>query len=317
MLCYNLLMKQLQFHDQTWEYVKDRTLERGQVFRSADGMQYMRTGEPERIAEEVAFARQVQANGFPVPEVQEDGLLPDSDLAYYIEKSLGGQTFGIQFMDEYALDGKVSDTTFDHYIAIVVHFLQAQLDSRNRHAGPSELRQGVNVQNVLEENPDIDADRMEQAVQRAESRLSQLPLVLSHGDFGPFNILDNGVIDFEHKFIAPVGFDVLTSPFSGRFWNFTQNGNYKLVFDFSEEQIARYMAAIDRAAAEHGVDNLSQYTDDTVFLKAVWSLSFEKTAATLYGLGPEKWHWRRDTVKYCLDRYLDGKPIDTATFRHS
>lgn len=316
MAWYNLCMKTLEFHNQTWEYVKDRTLERGQVFRLADGSQYLRTGNQAQIAEEAAFARHVQASGFPVPEVLEEGTLPDG-TAYYTEKSLGGETFGVQFYHEHKQHKQVSDETFNRYIATSVRFLRAQLDPQNHLKGPSELREGSNIENVLEENPDIDSGRLEAAFRKTTIRLGRLPLVLSHGDFGPFNILANGVIDFEHKFTAPVGFDVLTNVFAGRFWNFEKNGQHMLAFDFSEEQIARYLSAIDEAATALDVEQLSQYTDDMLLLKAIWSLSYEKRAAELHGTGPEKWQWRKGTLEYCLDRYLAGEPIDTTTFRHN
>lgn len=304
----------LTLHDQSWEYVKDRTLERGQVFRSPDGQYFLRTGDRTNLVAEMAFAHDLYARGFPVPEITEDGTL--NDLGYYVERAIGDRTLGERSTLEYRSHGRVSEETFGAICDVTLRFWRAQIKPQNVMDGPSELRIGINIENVIEENPDLDALRLEQALSTVEAHVRDLPLVLSHGDFGPFNLLEEGVIDFEHKFIAPAGFDVLTGVFVGRFWNYTDGrGRLRLAYDFTDEQIRHYMRLLDEVGTQHGIANMSQYTDDFLLLKAIWSLSFEKAIAQQAG-DEIKWHWRKAVLKYCMDQYMAHQPIDTTAFGH-
>lgn len=315
--CYDWL-KEVQkeptcIEDTDWTYVKTRALDRGNIYIAADNSRYLRVGPTDRIHQELDFARNVQELRYPTPEVLSEGDM-DSHTAYFPEASLGSQTFGNIFRSQYTESGSVSNTSFNQYCHIANLFLTAQLKSAHTVTEPSNLRAGVSLDNVIEENPDLDKENLDQAFSKASAKVSGLPLVLTHGDLGPFNMLPGGIIDFEHKFIAPVGFDVLTSPFVGRFWNFTTPDCVnKLAYDFSEAQIQQYLEAIDATASNLGIDVLSQRTDDMLMLKAIWVTSHEKQIAEKIG-HPYIWQNKKETLRYCVNQYLADQPIDSSTF---
>ncbi|MBU6389552.1 phosphotransferase [Patescibacteria group bacterium] len=196
-----------------------------------------------------------------------------------------------------------------------------QVTQGSAHAGQpspraSQLREGIWLQNVLEENPDIDGVFLEDAVCKAEQRISQLPLVLSHGDLTPFNVMDKGVIDFEHRFIAPFGYDAVTAAIYQRFWDYPrsdQTGTMKR-WEFSDMQIAGYLLEVDRICEQYNVPAVSEYFDDFLMLKSIWALSFEKTEDGAR-LPSGRWAWRKKITLYCAEKYLSGKPIVSQAFR--
>ncbi len=307
------LPERLHIADTDWTYVKTRALESGYIYLSTDGSSYLRAGPRDRIQDELIFAELVYKQGFPTPEILSNGEI-SSDTAYFTESSLGSKTFGDLFKAEFSESKSVKDATFNQYCHIAVLFLLAQLKSAVTINEPSNLREGIGLANVVEENPDLDQGQLETVFRKAEAKISGLPLVLTHGDLGPFNMMPGGVIDFEHKFIAPAGFDVLTSPFIGRFWNFTTpDGDNKLAYDFSETQIRSYFNAVDSAATHLEIEKLSQYTDDMLMLKAIWGVSFEKGIAEKIG-HDYVWQIKKATLRYCINQYLAGQPIDSNTF---
>src|SRR4051812_45150761 len=96
-----------------WRLIKDRgaITKTGQVYRSPDGQQILRTGSPEGITQEAEFVREIFRRGFPIPEVTGSGLTEDG-LGYFIETSVGEQHFGDTFRDEYAKHGEIQNVSF-------------------------------------------------------------------------------------------------------------------------------------------------------------------------------------------------------------
>lgn len=308
-----VLKQQPQLENTDWDFVKARTIGQGSVYLSINGDRYLRTGPKDSIRAEAEFAKTLHDMGFPTPEVLSDGEI-DADTYYFTETSLGTRTFGDIFREEYTATGVIEEASFDQYCHIASLFLVAQLKSAPILREQGNLRDGVNLDNVIEENPDLGKEDLEEAFAMAEARVVNLPQVLTHGDLGPPNMLPGGVIDFEHKFIAPVGFDVITSPFTGRFWNFTaHDGTSHLFYDFNEKQIRKYLNIIDATADDLGLENLSNFTDDMVLLKAIWQTSFEKQIAKKLG-NNYRWQNKRGNLRYCINQYVAGLPIDTTTF---
>lgn len=308
-----VLKQQLQLENTDWHSVKERTIGQGIVYLSITGDRYLRIGPKNSIRDEVEFAKTLHNMGFPTPEVISGGEI-DADTYYFIESSIGTRTFGDIFKEEYASTRVVEETSFDQYCRIASQFLVAQLESASAISEQGNLRDGVNLDNVIEENPDLAKENLKEAFSMAEARVVNLPQVLTHGDLGPLNMLPGGVIDFEHKFIAPVGYDVLTSPFTSRFWNFTApDGTSQIAYDFSEKQIRKYLNTIDATASDLGLEDLSRFTDDMLLLKAIWLTSFEKQIAKKIG-NNNRWQNKRETLRYCINQYVAGLPIDTTTF---
>lgn len=299
-----------------WVFVKERgaIAHTGDVYCSPDSSLYLRTGEAAAIRNEAEFGRMVWQNGFPVPEVMEIGTL-SGGLGYFIETSAGTENFGEVLGREYAATGSISDKNFAAFCEISLRFLAAQLKPSCRQSGPSELRDGIQIENVLRENPDV-ADLLERAVAKAEERTKELPLVLTHGDLSPFNILPGGVIDYELRFIAPVGIDAVTSIAFQRLWDHPQpsgSGTMRL-WDFDSQQIAGFTAQADALFAAQALPLLSAFFDDFLMLKAMWALSYERPA-NLQSPQAQRWRSRKRVAAYCAECALSGKLIESELFR--
>lgn len=299
-----------------WVFVKERgaIASSGDVYCSSDDSLYLRTGEVTAIRSEAEFVRMAWQNSFPVPEVTEIGQLPGG-LGYFIEKSVGAEHFGDLLAREYAATGSVSSETFETFSAISLQFLAAQINPSCRQCGPSELRSGIQLENVLGQNPDL-TGLLKQAVAKAEDRLQVLPLVLTHGDLSPFNIMPGGVIDFEMRFIAPAGLDAVTSIAFQRLWDHPKPdgaGTMRL-WDFSRRQVADFLSQADAIFVAQGLPLLSAFFDDFLMLKAIWALCYERPD-DLDSTWALRWHWRKRVAAYCAECCLAGRPIESESFR--
>jgi len=299
-----------------WVFVKERgaTTKSGSVYHSAEGKYYLRTGKANAIRAEAEFGREARRQGFPVPEVTEIGQFPDG-LGYFIEPSAGTETFAEMLGSDYAASGRVSDATFDAFCEIVLRFLAAQLNPDCRPPKPSQLRNGVQLANVQRENPEI-ADLLDKAVVKAGARLEELPLVLTHGDLSPLNILRGGIIDFEERFVAPAGLDAVTAIAFQRLWDHpTPDGTGTMrLWDFSREQIAEFMTRTDALFTKQDLAPLSVFFDDFLMLKAIWALSYERPD-DLQSPQVKRWQWRQRVGAYCAGCILADTPIESEQFR--
>ncbi len=299
-----------------WIFVKERgaIAHFGDVYRSLDGSLYLRTGEVTAVRNEAAFGKMLWQNGFPVPEVTEIGQLPNG-LGYFVERSVGAENFGDLLWREYAESGRISDEAFGVFCIISLQFLAAQINPSCRQTGPSELRSGIQAANVLHQNPDL-SELLEQAVAKAEVRLQELPLVLTHGDLSPFNILPGGVIDFEVRFIAPAGLDAVTAIAFQRLWDHPKpdgTGTMRL-WDFDHQQVTAFLAQVDAIYLAQGLPALSAYFDVFLMLKAIWAMSYEKPD-DLHSPQVQRWLWRKRVAVYCAECVLADKPIASESFR--
>ena len=299
-----------------WLFVKERgaITRSGNVYRSPDGHFYLKTGDMAVIRAEAEFGRQTRQQGFPVPEVTEIGQFSDG-VGYFVETSVGTENFGNLFSREYAASGGIRDETFAAFCEISLKFLAAQLKPFCRQIGASQIRKGIQLENVQQQNPDV-AGVLAQAVTKAEERTRALPLVLTHGDLSPFNILPGGVIDFEERFVAPAGLDAVTAIAFQRLWDHPKpdgTGTMRL-WDFSRRQITGFIAQADALFSAQDLPPLSAFFDDFVMLKAIWALCFERPA-DLNSTQAQRWLWRKRVAAYCAECVLADQPIASEAFR--
>ena len=86
-----------------------------------------------------------------------------------------------------------------------------------------------------------------EAYKKANERVSTLPWGYIQPN-SPFNILHDGIIDFELAYFGPIGYDALTNIYFERMWP-----KHEISYHFNDEQIARYVAAIDAIAKENNL----------------------------------------------------------------
>lgn len=298
-----------------WIKIKDRgaLVHTGEVYQSPDAGFFLRTGDLATIKNEAVIAQDLWKRKFPVPQVTEVGSLSE-DLGYFIETSVGKNNFGDLFRESYQNKGFIDDLLFKQFCEVSAEFLTAQTTQANRQIDETQIRKGIQLENVLAENPDIPLSLIEKVIAKFESRTFGLPLVLTHGDFNAFNVMENGVIDFEHVFIAPAGYDVLPALFYHHFFNFPgETGKSTLIYRFTPQQISYYFSRIEAVCASQNLPSLLPFFDDFLTLKSIWALCYEKVNNTITD-GFNRWHWRRNVTLYCIHSYLANKPIQVADF---
>jgi len=300
-----------------WTKIKDRgaLTKFGAVYRSCDGMLILRTGNAELITSEAEYSADAGRRGFPVPELVATGILP-SGMGYFIERSVGERTFAEILRREYEEYGRVSDESFQNLTNMAGRLLAAQIAYGNRQHDTSQLRLGIQLPNVLHENSDVSPDLLESVVAKVEDDTSGLPVVLSHGDFAPFNILAGGIIDFECRFIAPAGYDVIRCLIFHRLWDFPQpdGTGTNALWEFSPSQMSGYLREMDQVCAQSDVPPVSPFLDAFLVLNAIWALCYERTEDRH---SPQfwRWQWRKRVAVHCAERFLAGTPIDMGDFR--
>ncbi len=300
-----------------WLFVKKRGPDRrsGDVYRSADNALYMRTGEAHAIHSEAEFVKMAKEQGFPVPKVVDIGLFPDG-VGCFVETALGTENFSSLFRREYTTTAKVGDALFDTFCTVVLQFLAAQLRPFCRQPGPSQMREGLRIGKVEHQDPDI-ASLVEQAIVKAENRMQKLPLVFTHGDLSPFNIMPQGVIDFEERFIAPAGYDAITSVLFQRFWDYPKpDGTGSMIlWDFNQQQINRFLLQADQLYSAEGVPPLSAFFNDFLMLNGVWALALvSDQVEDMDAFEVQHWQWRKKVALYCINCYLADQPIQSQAF---
>jgi aminoglycoside/choline kinase family phosphotransferase len=293
-----------------YSYLKDRLMG-GDIYVNADRSAYLRTHSAAEIAGELNITRDLRSRGFPVPEVLAEGELP-TGASYFIESSIGDGNFADQFTEETKANGLVSDASFDAFIDTVKKYCEAQFNPRNYLPHDKEgLAHMIALANVLRNNPPSDAMReaFMEAIERASERSLTLPWGYIQADLNAYNILPNGVIDFELASFGPVGYDALTNVYFGRMWN-----EGRVRYRFSNEQIARYTAELDSVAAAYNLPPISEYTDDFLVLKTIWATCKDKGSEEDPTSNQDFWAWRVKVRDWCIQQYLRGEKIDTDMF---
>lgn len=313
----NLTNASVLLDPERWRFVKKRGPDRrsGEVYCSGDGDLYLRTGEVVAIHSEAEFIKLARGQGFPVPEVVDIGVFSDG-VGYFVETALGAENFSSLLRREYAAAGKIGDVLFDTFCTVVLEFLAAQLKPSCRQPGPSQMREGLRIEKVQRQDPDI-ASLVEQAVIKAENRMQELPLVFTHGDLTPFNIMTQGIIDFEERFVAPAGYDAITAVTFQRFWDHPKpdGTGSMLLWDFNRQQINSFLLQADQLNIIEGVLPLSAFFDDFLMVNAIWALAL--ISDRLEGTDTfeiQHWQWRKRVALHCIERYLADQPIQSEAF---
>ena len=294
----------------TFIYLNDRP-RGGKVYASRDRREYLRTAKAVEIAREANLTKDLYRRGFPVPEVLAIGTLEDG-TAYYLERSIGERTFGEIFTEETEAQGRAGEASFDAFLQIMNRYCRAQFHPRNRVPHDRDaLAELVALANVTRNNPPSPDMRAPfgEAYERASERVMSLPWGYVQADLAAFNILPAGVIDFEFAGIGPVGYDVVTNVHFGRMWP-----QADVAFVFTDEQVARYTAAIDEVALDNDLPAPSSFADDFLVLKAIWSSGKDAESEDDPDSESGFWAWRVRMRDWCIRQYLAGETIDSNRF---
>lgn len=304
----------LEINGVWWRFLKQRPFTETRVYVSDDQSKYLHAGNLQKIESEAEYIQNLYRLGFPVPIILERGLI--NSEGYYIETSVGTESYATKFKNDYSERGIISPEIYASFCTRVCVFFDSQLKTSLAKTLQCDLEGMMKLPNVLEENPDLDIVQINNCIDKIKDRIKRLPAVYSHGDLTPRNIFEGGIIDFEFNSIGPVGLDVLVAPLVENLWAF-KDGDRKTHEEFiiNAEQVNFYFDMINLTAKKNGVDNFLEVIDDFVLVKAFWALAYEKKQAITSG-NSLKWNFRKSILNYCMNQYLNNKRIDTLSFRH-
>ncbi len=307
-------VKDLKIKDERWTFLKLRKFTKTKIYTNSNSTKYLHIGNAKVIRSEAEYIENLKKLDFPVATILEHGHFNSED--YYVELSVGTKSFAEKFKHECLDHGNISEKTFISFCNVICLFLDSQLKTTLDHKHKNDLDQMTKLKVVLEENPDLDILKVKSCFRKMSKRLKVLPTVYSHGDLTPRNIFEGGIIDFEFNSKGPVGQDVLTSPLVENFWAFKNNVNETgEEFTINKNQLCTYYKMVDTTAKNNGFNNLLEFIDDFILVKAFWSLAYERETALSSG-DLSKWKFRKSVLNYCIQQYLNDKSIDTLSFRH-
>lgn len=295
-----------------WLFIKAREYQNSLVFMSQNGEKYLHIGDLEKIQRAIKIQTNLYQKRYPVSPVLKTGYL--GRYSYFIESSLGDQTFGDVFTKNIESQKFVDDQIFCSFCDTVETYFEAQIENQLPPPERFDVRVEVMAENVIQENPDLDTMTIDAALDRLQDRLQKLPFTYSHGDFAARNIFPRGVIDFEFSSIAPIGLDVFTVCAMESFWMFrNETGNYQAKFWFEQHHHKYLLQILIKICDIYKLDNLPSYQNDFILFKAFWSTAHERQQAIDSG-NNTKWEFRRSVLMYCIEQYLNDKIINPLDF---
>ncbi len=228
---------------------------------------FVRIGEPAKLEKDIAFHKKMESFGFPVAKLLREGEY--EGMLYFIEESLGETCFALLFKNEYEQHGEISEATFSQFMDVARKFALAQLTTATHDQNWEEVKRGVQLERICRELPHL-RPQLEERYGEIIFRLSSASFVVTHGDFGPFNIFPKGIIDLEDSFMAPLGYD--TIPFITHLDWFPDHSDdpYHKLYRFSENQVGEYLAMLRDVYEGQGIEINEQLIADFDFLRGIW-----------------------------------------------
>ncbi len=239
------------------------------IYLSEDKSKILRIGEKTKIEKDLTNHKKLLSQGYPVSEILEEGIV--GEFSYFIEKSLGEKLFGEIFADDYEKQGNISDDNFDLLIEESKKLLTAHINDSVLENRFAETVTGLHVDWLTDELPEL-KEKILKRLELVQEKLKVFPFVFSHGDYNPYNIFPDGVIDFEDGFYAPIIFDVyglfvypIHFPLKKDI-ELEINGRYR----YTETQRIKYFTEMDKILLEHGFPKGSDFFEEIKFLKGIW-----------------------------------------------
>ncbi len=242
--------------------------------------------------------------GYPVPEIVGTGS--EDGGYFFVERAIGDTSLHEKALADAGRDGRVSHQVISTAAAVASKLLRAQ----TRHPLPTTpwFEKAAVAAKVFEENPDFDTPRVHQAVKHALDRLAQLPMVHGHLDYGLPNILQAGVIDWQHHGPVPLGYDVYPTLDIVAF----KGGGRG--YDITPEQRGAYTAALDETTASLIGQRVSKHLGDFLLVKCFFFLALMRPTDPTRQDKHLKWQYRRALFTMGLDQYESTGTIDTGVF---
>ena len=289
-----VMNEKITLSGKTYSYINTRTYTPISVYRNNNS--FLRIGPKDLILSELNLHKKLLALDFPIAKIISDG--EKDGQYYYTETSLGEIHLGDAFWDDYRKSGVVSDDNFKKILMLAEKFTRAQLKTASGGHDFQSFYHGIHVDYILEELPSL-KEKILVAYEKAKNKLSALPSVLTHGDFNPYNLFDNGVIDFESIFVAPAGYDLVSNIYHT--YHFPKVGDFESTrrYEFSATQISSYFSLMDDVYTQNNFPKLSDFINDFIFSRTIW-------ATVRMQHYPKLQKWRYHKFEKILENYLSG-----------
>jgi Phosphotransferase enzyme family len=293
----------------TWEFVKRRTASTGGVWRSGDGLLFLRNGDSS-VLTEADHQRELACLGYPVPEITDSGQSAERGC-WFTERCAGAASLHTLALADFEREGRVGGHTLRLAAEVSGRLLTTQFSA----AAPADPRarraffeQAGFAASVREENPDLDTPHVRDVAGLALKRLAELPMCPSHLDYGLPNAFPHTVIDWQHAGPAPLGYDVLPMLEIAAF----KGGNRG--YEFTPGQRAGYLTSLDNVGQRLTGMPLSRFLGEFLLVKCFFFLALMRPTDDSRPDKHLKWRYRRELFDSGIDQYEQSGTIDTASF---
>lgn len=305
-----------QLGEKVYEVVKPKRLREGMVLKHGDT--YARLGPKDAVLEEQVHTESLLRRGFPVPQILESAAHGDDEW-YFVEESVGDETFHNMFKTEMDDKGKVTDATFNSYLSLMSRYLDAQVrDENHTTVTASEFIAALLDESAVLgnycyfENP---AEPYCDAIKKVTKRLTNADMGILQFDLNPYNILENGVIDFELVGYGPIGYDVLMSARWGGAWFPNYLSRYPRAYSLSNDQIAASDNLVRNKALSADLVDPTIFLEEFLLLKTAWGvMEFDVPQADWPQDKIAFRRYRSNLLNRAAESYLADKPIDYWNF---
>lgn len=286
--------KSFMINGKTFSHVKRREYTPVSIYRGQG--EFLRIGPKDIIGQELALHKELSEFDFPIPRILSEG--ERNDQYYYIETSLGDTLLGDIFWEDMKRGGTVNDESFRKLLLLIEKFARAQLKTVEKKDSFESFYRDLDREYIIEELPHL-KERILVGFEKLKTRTSALPMVMTHGDFNPYNLFETGVIDFGNAFDAPAGYDLVTNIYHS--FLFPKEGDFEVTrrYEFSENQIAVYLSLVDSIYSENNLSKPSDFVEDFMFGRMIWS-------AVRMQKMPKIQKWRYEKFERVLESYLAG-----------
>lgn len=285
-------MENLIIGGKLYSFVKTRAYAPVSVYRHEN--EFLRIGPENILTKEIALSKKLLEFGFPIPQILSEG--EKNGQYYFTETSLGDTLLGDIFWKDAREKGFVSDENFQKLLVLIEKFTRAQMKTAESGNAFESFYLGIHVEYIIEELPHLE-EKITAGFEKLKARTALLPIVMTHGDFNPYNLFEAGVIDFESMFEAPVGYDIICAIYHTFLFPNGIDFESARRYEFSADQIAKYIALVDKISVENNVPKVSDFSADFIFARMIWS------AVRMHRM-PKVQQWRYEKLEKILDSYL-------------
>lgn len=293
---FNLPENSITINGTTYDFIKKRAYQPVAIYGNESAV--LRIGPPEDIEKEIRFQEDLINHDFPVPHILRRGEF--EGMSYFTEESFGDKHMGDILREDFEKNGCVSDSNFGIILSLTEKLVKAQLEAIGEN-NPESFFLGIHMNTIVEELPEW-KEGIEKCFEKCVAKTKDLPFVLTHGDFNPHNFFERGIIDFGSSFEAPLGYDTVSCIFHSLNFPTSESSEMVRSYQFSQEQIERYLDTIDEVHKKNGLPPVTNYVDDFIFARVVWSV------VGMEGF-PVIREWRIQHFKETMEAYLAGKSV--------